>query len=154
MVSAHSQPRTTLRYVADLPLYDKEDLYELHMDDVDIPPDTPRTNVEWQPYSKIQLSDMRRSTDLGLDTTGFLWTSHISKNLPQFQPVNERKRLVTADQKLISAYIQETADLVKQLTTSDSVIVWDWRVQRSIPSDVPNSLYGSIGLELLSKLTL
>lgn len=128
MDTPHSQVLTTLRYVADLPLYKIEALYELHMDDEDIPPDAIKTNVKWQPYAEIELRDMRTYPNVGLDETGFTWTSHTSQTLPRFHNIDKGGHRMTADQELISAYLQETADLVKKLTASEMVIAWDWRV--------------------------
>ncbi|KAF1954828.1 hypothetical protein CC80DRAFT_116765 [Byssothecium circinans] len=114
---------TSMRFVPDLDIYKKQKPYELWFT-----PEKgiPRTNVQWQEVTGITVHDMR-GADVGFESTGFIWTRHTSKYLPDplLNSVADESRKSRSE--LVKSYLEETAELVKAQLGADCVFVEDWR---------------------------
>jgi hypothetical protein len=118
-----------MRFLADIPLYGKEKPYELWLDD--IPEGVPRTNVMYDHIKGITVKDMRAYDELSLDTTGFLFLHHESQYLPSFDTPDVPGPMHLSslrDEKVLDAFLEETANLVKDFLNANEVLVQDWRV--------------------------
>lgn len=144
--------QTTLRYVPDLPRYHKEALYELWVGEQDIPKGLEKTNVRWKDYPNILIKNLRSNqVDLGLESSGFLWKHFPSNALPKLKNSGQSLgTVVTVDSDFVEAYLEETVELVKKLTGSETVLISDWRVRTRLQHVILSNRY-SFALDLLEE---
>jgi hypothetical protein len=108
----------SLAYLADLPLYKKQKLYELWRIEV---PELSKTNCIYEDR-KVLVHDVRCCpSETGLGRTGFEFLSHES-NFSQL--IKSEASSMSAVQR----YLEETVALVKKQMGAEMVIVYDWRV--------------------------
>jgi hypothetical protein len=115
--------RISLAYLQDLPLYEKEKPYEIWVSGAK---GVPKTNCEFHECKNIPLYDVREHdnlNDFNLNTTGFKFLTHTTRCLPDpniFQQPGQENSMVP--------YLDETAQLVKEIMAAKKVLAYDWRV--------------------------
>jgi hypothetical protein len=118
--------QVTLKFLRDLPLYQREKPYTLH-GFPDIPAEQ-QTNCEYEEISDIEAHDLRGSTDMPvLEEQGFEYLiapSHCNLSASTFEQDLPSDYSVDP----VSAYLQETMDIVKEKLNASLAVTIDWRV--------------------------
>lgn len=120
---------TSLKFLSDLEIFDKEQPYELFgyptFDAGKI------TNCEYEVVNNIYLGDVRKKTgEFTLDTAGFQYIRHPSAaalDAAFFESTGN------TDNEVVAAYLNETMQLIKSQTGAKKVVCFDWRFRRSGP---------------------
>jgi hypothetical protein len=111
----------TLKFLADLPLYDEEKPYTLYgfPDDVQ-----PKSNCEFAVRDNIPVKDVRgHEAEFKLDECGFEFHHKPSKldlQAATFQSVGGREG--------VWRYLRETMDMAEETLHASKVLCFDWRV--------------------------
>jgi hypothetical protein len=126
-------PPVSLRFVADLPLYESQKPYEIWLED--LPPGIEKTNVRWDEHHNIPVRSMR-SHHSSLETTGFTYIHHRSQHLPEFVTYSKNGEDFSTftEGKGIEPYLHETTNLVKEIMGAEKTFIQDWRVSSDVPS--------------------
>jgi len=118
-----SNPKVTLSFISDLPIFQHEKPYELWLPPSEIPDSVPWTNCQFSEHSNIEIEDVRGSnTDFGYETTGFKFISN------QLSECFARGSSWRSDDGLVQRYLEETVELLKGEFGAEKVLCFDWRV--------------------------
>jgi hypothetical protein len=116
----------SVEFLADLPLYEEEQPYEIHGF-----PDkgaAMQTNCVMEAKT-VQVEDARsRESDFTLDGCGFTFFRHTSQcNL-------EAKYFEYASEgnSVVDSYLAETMEMVKEKFAASKAILFDWRVSKDV----------------------
>lgn len=111
--------QTTLEFLKDLPLYEKEQPYFI-VPRPDFSGDPCKLrNIEWESQA-VTIHDARKAQvlNLGMETTGFQTIQHVASHL-KFQTPDDKR-----------AYCVEIETCLKKLLNAEQVICYDCRVSR------------------------
>jgi hypothetical protein len=114
--------RISLTYLDDLPQYELEKPYEVW---VPVVGDVPKSNCHFTEHHDIPVHNIRDydNSAFTLDTSGFQYLSHESHHLPDSKVLTGPE----GEQSVIP-YLEETAQLVKDILQAKKVFTYDWRV--------------------------
>jgi hypothetical protein len=115
--------QASLKYLADLPLYDEEKPYTLYgfPDEV-----TPKTNCEFTIIEDVPVHDVRgHESDFKINEHGFEFRhkpSYCDLRPEVFERPDRRER--------VWQYLQETISIAKDTLGASKVLCFDWRVRK------------------------
>lgn len=126
---SNEHPTASFHFIADLPQYDHEKLFEIWRE---TEPNVPKSNCEFQELDGIKLHNMRTANiRLDYDTTGFKYL-----HAPSAAALRDIDCVENEDNPRLSAYLEETIAIAKEQFNSDQVICFDWRVSCLKQSDL------------------
>lgn len=111
----------TLKYLADIPLYEEEKPYTLYgfPDDVQ-----PKSNCEFVIRDNIPVQDARgHESDFKLDGCGFEF-----HHKPSYCDLRPQIFENASERELVWQYLKETIRLVQETLHASKVLCFDWRV--------------------------
>ena len=114
---------TTLNFLSDLPIYKTEQPYELY----GFPEQTSelQTNCRFDNVKDVVIHDVRdRMDEFTLDGAGFTFIRHTS----QCELKAEHFETAPEGNDVVTAYLEETMNLVKGYLGADHIVCFDWRV--------------------------
>jgi len=139
--------QATLKYLADIPLYEREKPYTLHGFPDNI---KPKSNCEFILRDKIPIEDVRDSKeDFTLDAQGFEFHDFPSLAKLSAQTFEDPE----GRQTRILGYLDETMKYTENFLGANKVMCFDWRFRKSSGSavaddqlnDLENARYKAIG---------
>ena len=112
----------TLKFLADLPLYEEEKPYTLYgfPDDV-----TPTSNCEYVMVDNVAVVDARESeADFKLDDCGFEF-----HHKPSLCDLHARDFETSIRKEFVWRYLKETIVLAEEILDAPKAFCFDWRVR-------------------------
>ena len=112
----------TLKFLADLPLYEEERPYTLYGFGDDV---TPKTNCEYVILDNIAVVDAReREADFKLDDCGFEF-----HHKPSFCDLRAQNFETSVRKEFVWRYLKETIALAEETLEAPKAFCFDWRVR-------------------------
>lgn len=121
MTALHTTETSTLQFIKWTDLYKIEKPYQIF---IDLPPDTPRTNVQFEDKDVV-FEDVRGGEEaFGLDTHGFMMRHTDEIEGLDDDPTTEFMEKV---------YLPSVVGLIKkEVQGADRVKIFDWRVRKYV----------------------
>ena len=112
-----------LTFLKRLPMYETTQPYEL----IDFPdvPESDRSNCVFETRHDVRIDDARGRENLfKLSDQGFTFINHVSKCLPAISVDG----IDMLDDTPPTRYIEEAANIVREMLNAEGVVCFDWRV--------------------------